>query len=147
MRRLLLTLTLVGCAADRSELQTTEVGITVLPVASQAQSSADRVRTRPPSTTSTPAGGSREEAERYFTEARSAMAANRVEEACGLFRKSFEADPAIGTMLNLGDCNEKLGNIPAACNAYRDAEAQARPLGQGDRAELARTRAQNLGCR
>ena len=71
----------------------------------------------------------------------------QVEQACALFQKSLEADLAIGTMLNLADCNEKLGNIPAACNAYRDVEAQARGLGQEERGEFARARAEKLGCR
>lgn len=148
MKRLLLTMLLAGCAAERAAPQATDVGITVLPVASSTtRAPLAHVEVMPAETSAPPRTGDRAAAERYFTEARSALAAGRVPEACSLFAKSLEAEPAIGTMFNLADCNEKLGNLSAACNAYRDVEVQARGAGQDSRGELARSRAEKLGCR
>lgn len=138
----------IGCAPDRAATPTSEVGVTVLPVSSTTApaplgyaSATPDVHGPPPATRDPVA------AERYFTEARSLLSSGQVEQACALLQKSMDADPALGTMLNLGDCNEKLGNIPAACNAYRDVEAQARGQGQDARGELAPARAEKLGCR
>lgn len=148
MRQVLFTLVLAGCAADQPAPQTSEVGVTVLPVTSTATAAPlSYASTKPELATPTATAVDREAAERYFTEARSMMQSGKVELACGLFQRSFDADPALGTLLNLGDCNEKLGNILAACNAYRDAEAQARGAGQDARGEVARSRAEKLGCR
>ncbi len=147
MRHLLFALLLAGCAADKATSQPTDVGITVLPVASSktALPATARVRTETPS--ANPNERDPVVAERYFSEARSLMSKGQVEQACGLFQKSMDADPALGTMLNVADCNERLGNIAAACNAYRDVEAQAGAAGQDARGELARSRAEKLGCR
>ena len=148
MHRLLSAILLCGCAADQPAPQTSEVGVTVLPVASAttpaplSHSSATAGRT-----SSAPSAPDRQAAERYFAEARSLLNSGQVEQACALFQKSLEAEVAIGTMLNLAACHEQLGNIPEACSAYREVQAQARGLGQDDRGAFALARADELGCR
>jgi hypothetical protein len=141
---------LAACAGEKPAPETSDVGITVLPVAStEPKPLGPRLQISAPTSpaATTPSPEDRAIAERYFSEARALMQTNRVAEACELFQKSLSAEVAIGTMLNLADCNEKLGNVLAACNGYRDVEAQARVTGQDDRAELAKERAKNLGCR
>lgn len=138
---------LAGCGADKPVTETSEVGITVLPVASASiRPPLGHVQPTPAHTTPGPVG-KRETAEQYFNQGRDHWAAGRFQEACAAFQASYEAEASLGTLLNLGNCNEKLGNVEAACNAYRDAEVQAKSMGQDERSQLARARAQNLGCR
>lgn len=80
-------------------------------------------------------------AEALFDEAKSLMAAKRPAEACPKFAASQAMDPAVGTMLNLADCLEKLGRTASAWAEFRAAAAAARAKGQLDRAEVARKRA------
>ena len=47
-------------------------------------------------------------------------------EACPLFEKSYNADPQIGALLNLADCNEHLDRTATAWTQFRDAEELAR---------------------
>lgn len=139
-----------SCAAEPPPPPATEVGVTVLPVASAVTTTSAKhavVEPTEPVTSVPPGARDPVAAERFFGEARSLMSSNRVEQACALFHRSFELDPAIGTMLNMADCDEKLGNIAGACDAYREVEAQARRLGQDTRGEVARSRAEKLGCR
>lgn len=83
-------------------------------------------------------------AQQFFEDGRRAMAAGDLATACLMFERSVAADPAIGSMLNLAACQEKLGNKPLACRAYRKAEAMA--AGQDDRRMFAADRARALGC-
>lgn len=80
-------------------------------------------------------------AEALFDEAKALMSAQRFTEACPKFAASQAMDPAVGTMLNLGDCLEKLGRTASAWAEFRAAAAAARTKGQTERAEVARKRA------
>lgn len=83
-------------------------------------------------------------AEALFDEAKALMLAQRPAEACPKFAASQAIDPAVGTMLNLGDCLEKLGKTASAWAEFRAAAAAARAKGQTERAEVARKRAEAL---
>lgn len=61
--------------------------------------------------------------ERLFREGRAAMQANDYATACTRFAESLSKEPAPGTALNLGDCEEKRGHLIAARNAFTTAAA------------------------
>ena len=61
------------------------------------------------------------EAQRLFTEGRTAMTKNDYETACAKFEESLKLEEAPGTVLNLGDCEEKRGHLVAAEVHYRRA--------------------------
>jgi hypothetical protein len=61
------------------------------------------------------------EAERQFVEAEAALAAGKVAEACALFEASNRIEPRAGTLVNLGLCREKLGQLGSALEAFRAA--------------------------
>jgi hypothetical protein len=73
-----------------------------------------------------------------FREGRKAMQAGEWGAACTKFKESYRLDPAPGTLLNMGDCEERLSHLAQAWQYFREAEAR---LGQDDRAQLARQRA------
>jgi hypothetical protein len=64
-------------------------------------------------------GGARAEA--LFRAGREAMEAKDYARACRLFEASRALEPAAGTSLNLGECNEHLGKLASAWAAYADA--------------------------
>jgi hypothetical protein len=57
--------------------------------------------------------------------------------ACPKLEESQRLDPAIGTLLNLGDCFEHQGKTASAWAAFRDAAAAAKHARQPARAKLA----------
>ena len=57
-------------------------------------------------------------AEVLFREGRDAMKTGDVELACKRFAESHRLEPAAGTLLNLGDCSERLGRLASAWQAY-----------------------------
>lgn len=83
-------------------------------------------------------------ADALFREGRSATIAGNHEVACTKFRESQRLEPAPGTLLNLGNCEERLGHVAFAWQAFRDA---ARILGGDPRAEVATRRAEALAPR
>lgn len=83
-------------------------------------------------------------AEAAFQGAKRAMAAGDFVKACGLFRESLRFDRASGTLLNLAQCEEKVGDRSSALQHYLAAEAEASKNGQRDRAAFARERAAAL---
>lgn len=58
-------------------------------------------------------------AERLFQDARSAVAEGHYDAACPMFAESYRLDPAPGTMLNLGDCEEQQGQLAKAWEHFR----------------------------
>ena len=74
------------------------------------------------------------------------MQAGRFAEACPKFEESMRLDPAIGTLLNLARCYESMGDVPAACQRYAQAEALANAEGQTARAGFAQRSRANLRC-
>lgn len=68
-------------------------------------------------------------AEKVFQDGKALLAAGKVAEACEAFRRSQELEPRVGTLLNLGDCEEKRGRFATAWSAFVDARALATRLG------------------
>jgi hypothetical protein len=60
-------------------------------------------------------------AEELFRAGRDLLAQNRFKEACEKLDASQKLDPAVGTLLSLGVCNEGLGRTASAWFAYRAA--------------------------
>lgn len=83
-------------------------------------------------------------AEAYFDDALRLMKTGSFAEACAKLEASQRLDPAVGTLLYLGECYEKRGRTASAWVTFRDAEALARSAGQPQRAEMARVHAEQL---
>jgi hypothetical protein len=81
-------------------------------------------------------------AEALFEEARAAMAAGSFDIACARFRDSDKLDPAVGTRLNLADCEERRGRLATAWSAFRGVAAELGP--EDERKAIAAERAQAL---
>ena len=64
-------------------------------------------------------------AEKLFEDGRAALAQGHLDEACDAFRRSQELEPRVGTLLNLGDCEEKRKRIASAWEAFVEAKALA----------------------
>lgn len=82
------------------------------------------------------------EADRIFDQGRKAADRGEYAEACSLFTSSFRLDPAIGTLLNLGDCSHHQGLLQEAFDYY-DA-ARSRMKDDDDRLPLLRERIRRL---
>lgn len=78
-------------------------------------------------------------ANQLFDEAKALMEANKVAEACGKFEASFDADPQLGSLMNLADCLERDGRVASAYGRWADAIEFALRKGD-DRVEYARDR-------
>ena len=66
-------------------------------------------------------------AEALFQQGRDDMAAGNFESACPKFRQSDELDPALGTKLNLADCESKLGHLATAWELFKTVEQKLDP--------------------
>lgn len=88
----------------------------------------------------------RARAEQMFMEARRLMEAGLLKEACHLFEESMHADAAIGTLMNLGVCRERLGQKLEACHAFTDALEWATRENQGARKRFLELKVQRMGC-
>src|SRR3954470_25035714 len=64
-------------------------------------------------------------AERLFDQGRKLMEAKQYDEACEKFAASQKLEPAVGTLLNLGECSEKRRLLATAWGYYREALALA----------------------
>jgi hypothetical protein len=84
--------------------------------------------------------------EALFDEGRALVKDGKLAEACVKFAESQRVAPAIGTLLNLGDCYEKTKRFASAWAAFREAAALA-SHGQDDRATYATDRAKQLDGR
>ncbi len=84
-------------------------------------------------------------AEALFREGRMLIKQGKLKEGCAKLAESEKLDPSVGTLLNLGDCREKLGEPAAAWAAFRKAEALAKRSGNDNRRQQeARRRADKL---
>jgi serine/threonine-protein kinase len=83
-------------------------------------------------------------AEALFENGVQLMKAGRFAEACPKLETSQRVDPAVGTLLYLAECYERLGRTASAWATFREAESLARGSNQADRARTAGTRAQKL---
>jgi hypothetical protein len=80
------------------------------------------------------------EADRLFRDGRALLKDGRIAEACVRFEDSLALDRAFGTLLNLGDCWERLGRTASAWRAFGEAAELARADGRPDRIALATSR-------
>jgi hypothetical protein len=84
-------------------------------------------------------------ADALFDSARAAMSKGELASACEQFRASDKLDPAVGTELNLADCEEKRGHLASAWELYRTVEEKLSAT--DERLAFAHTRAQALDPR
>jgi hypothetical protein len=80
-------------------------------------------------------------AESLFEEGRALLVQGKFELACAKFAESERLDPAVGTLLNLGDCYEKMGKIATAWAVFKEATVMAHTAKQENREKLAAARA------
>ncbi len=83
-------------------------------------------------------------AQALFDDAKRLMASGNDAAACPKLAESQRLDPGVGTLLNLGECYEKIGKLARAWATFRDAEAMAFHEGQLARANWAKGRAAQL---
>jgi tetratricopeptide (TPR) repeat protein len=70
--------------------------------------------------------GDRKRADKLFEEGRSYLQRKEYQLACTAFEQSHQADPAIGTQLNIALCYEEWGKLASAYTAYVEAERLAK---------------------
>jgi hypothetical protein len=73
------------------------------------------------------------EAEALFRDGRNLIKAGKLAPGCDKLAASERLESSVGTLLNLGDCREKLGKLASAWAAFRKAEAMARRAGGDDK--------------
>jgi serine/threonine-protein kinase len=81
-----------------------------------------------------------------FAEGREALQANNLNVACQKFSESQRLEPKVGTLLNLAQCKERLGQLIEAARAWQDAVALAEATSD-TRVSVARERAVALSAR
>lgn len=83
-------------------------------------------------------------AESLFDRGLELMKLGKDEEACQTLERSQAVEPAVGTMLYLAECYEKLGRTASAWAMYREASSLAQEQGQIERAKKGANRADIL---
>lgn len=83
-------------------------------------------------------------AEALFDQGVSLLRNRQYKEACEKLETSQRIDPAVGTLLYLGECYERLGRTASAWAMFREASSLAQSNGQTDRAKIASQRAERL---
>lgn len=83
-------------------------------------------------------------AEAQFDAGLALLKAGKYTEACPKLESSQSLDPAVGTLMYLGECYARLGRTASAWAAFREAGSMARALKQTDRANTATERAAAL---
>jgi hypothetical protein len=73
------------------------------------------------------------EAEALFRDGRGLIKRGKLAAGCDKLDASERLESSIGTLLNLGDCREKLGKLASAWAAFRKAEAMAKRSGSDDK--------------
>jgi serine/threonine-protein kinase len=103
--------------------------------------------TTSPATAGDPTATDQTTAEALFQEGKRLVAAGNFAAACPKFAESQRLDPGSGTLLNLADCQERIGKLATAWAFFRDAEAGARAKGNKEREAEAARRAAALAPR
>lgn len=83
-------------------------------------------------------------AEALFDEGLKLMKAGNFQEACPKLENSQRVDPAVGTLLYLGECYERLGRPASAWATFREAQSAAEASGQTKRAQTAKERVEKV---
>src|SRR5881392_3000991 len=78
----------------------------------------------------------RSKADERFEQGRKLMEAGKYDGACTAFEDSEQLDPAITTLLNLGACREKAGELASAVDVFRAAVRAAQQDGTAKAKEL-----------
>ena len=91
-----------------------------------------------------PTGAERAAAEALFDSATELMTAEKFAAACEKFEGSLDLDPALGTMLRLGDCYDRVGKSASAWAMFRDAASLAHNRNETLREQMATERASDL---
>ena len=86
-------------------------------------------------------------ADSLFRDGRSLVQQGKYAEACPKLAASQRLDPAIGTLLNLGDCYVRTGQTASAWASFNHAEIMARSANDKIRAQEAVQRAKALEAR
>src|ERR1700733_10338457 len=86
-------------------------------------------------------------AQALFDQAKKAVAAQNLAEACPKFEESYRLDAAMGTLLNLADCYERAGQLTTAWSKFLELASKAHAAGQQERARIGRQRAAALAPR
>lgn len=86
-------------------------------------------------------------AEALFQQGAALMAQENFAEACVKFEGSQELDPALGTMLRLADCYDRVGRTASAWALFQEAVAKAGASNQSEREQIATQRAKDLEAR
>lgn len=89
-----------------------------------------------------PADGAR--AEQLFRQGRSLLQEGRVKDACAAFEESGRLDPALGTLLNLAECEVQLGRPARAYARFQEVLAWSRRVRHTAREQVALTRLAEL---
>src|SRR3954470_22350515 len=76
-------------------------------------------------------------AEALFDQGVRLMKQNSFGEACPNLEESERIDPAVGTLLYLGECYERMGKTASAWATFREAASLANNSNQADRARVA----------
>jgi hypothetical protein len=85
------------------------------------------------------------EAEVLFRDGRKLIKQGKLGPGCDKLAASETIETSVGTLLNLGDCREKLGKVASAWAAFRKAEGLAKRSGGDDKRQVeARKRADKL---
>ena len=74
-------------------------------------------------------------AEALFDEGRKLIKQGKLSAGCDKLAASDKLESSVGTLLNLGDCREKLGKLASAWAAFRKAEAIAKRAGDDRKRE------------
>ncbi len=83
-------------------------------------------------------------AQALFDDGKRLMQAGKLDEACPKLQKSFEVDPAGGTLLHLASCLEQEGKLASAWVRYNDALSMAKRDRRKDREDVARAKVAEL---
>lgn len=102
--------------------------------------------TAPGPTPAAPVSGNAALAQQLFDQGRAALSAGDIPKACSKFEASLKLDFGLGTLMNLADCTERVGNKSRACGLYGQAAAEAHARGQSDREKLVLAKRSALGC-
>ncbi|HKQ67919.1 MAG TPA: hypothetical protein VJT73_01205 [Polyangiaceae bacterium] len=86
-------------------------------------------------------------AEALFDDGKRLMIEGEFGPACEKLEQSQRIDPAVGTLLYLGECYEKSGRTASAWATFREASSAARASGQAERARIGQDRAARLESR
>jgi hypothetical protein len=84
-------------------------------------------------------------AQTLFDDAKRLMKERKFDDACPKLQKSFDMDPAGGTLLHLAACWEQAGKLASAWMRYNDALSMARRDGRKDRESVAKAKIAELG--